>query len=201
MFKDQTPDARCIDCGTSFAAVRPGLGNLLRWRCSSCNGHLLVHIACRNCGEAVDRKTGFRGIYGRLSSPSACEHCGEKVGLANNLPGAFGGPGFFMQGQQRLLSHASLRSRLACVLLIYCMTTGFVGLTIGMMIGGCLSGVLYAAGLGGFETFLGLSPARWSSLIMLAVAAAFGAAGVWYGWRHVDVEISEQKPRPLDAPS
>ncbi len=185
-----------MDCETSFVAFRPGVGNLLRWRCSSCGGHLVVYLGCNNCGETVERKTGFRQIFGRLSAPSTCEHCGEKVGLANNMPGAFGVPGFFGQSQQRLLSHSSLRFRLACVIFIYCMTTGFIGCTFGLVIGGGLSGGLYLAGFHGFEV-LGLEVGRWLASLTLFFCAVFGAAGLWYGWRHIDVEISQEDPRPL----
>lgn len=192
------PDALCMDCETSFAAFRPGVGNLLRWRCSSCGGRLRVHITCRNCGENVERTTGFRGVYGRFFCPSNCEHCGEKLGLPNNMPGSFGVRGsFFGQSERRLLSRASLRGRLTCVILIYCMTTGFIGLTIGMMIGGCLSGVLYVAGFDGFE-ILGLDAGRWLAALILFFCAIFAAAGVWYGWRHIDVEISQEDPRLLN---
>lgn len=197
MHSHSEPDAECVDCGLGFAAGHPSMGNLLRWHCTSCDGKLVVHTKCGNCHRPIDRKTGIRGVFGRLSSPNTCEHCGEKVGLANDLPGSFGVRDRNWQpNDRRMLEHTSHRLRLAFVVVFYCAVTAFVGAFVGIMIGACLGAGLFIS-IEPTGPLLGLSVERLGSLILLLIIGAFAAAGAWYGWRHVDTEVSRKDPTPL----
>jgi hypothetical protein len=115
----------------------------------------------------------------------------------NELPGAFGPRGHDFLGYKRLLQHSPHRLRLAWVVVFYCMVTGFVGASVGAMIGGCLGAGLHVSGFETPSQVLGLSATRFSSLIYLIIIGAFSAAGVWYGLRKVDVEVSKRDPTPL----